>query len=327
MYDPAAPTPSVHLQHTLECPDASHHAPAAAQITPMQIKQQRREWADLYTAFSEAYCGPSPAPDKQTFLWALQCVRSRAFSGPHPGPPIQQRLASGAVLCTLGAAYVIWAHVSKGGVAGEGRGSRPAAAFLHLMPGEERLGGFSYALVSAPFNAQVPLESALNAAIAAALFNLLYDVLLSGRRRWYALLPGVDSINHSSHVEVRAFDPGCPVGPCAPAGWALDPKLQAPAHVFQHRNNHLAPPQSDVAYRVFGDSFELTTGSSFQPGEQVFISYVRGRFGVVEEVGKGHACWSHMAPCGPTFITAIPMRHVPRHHRVFRATTRCCSTM
>uniref|UniRef100_A0A1D1ZPQ4 SET domain-containing protein n=1 Tax=Auxenochlorella protothecoides TaxID=3075 RepID=A0A1D1ZPQ4_AUXPR len=156
---------------------------------PMQekIKQQRREWADLYTAFSEAYCGPSPAPDKQTFLWALQCVRSRAFSGPHPGPPIQQRLASGAALCTLGAAYVVWAHV--------------------------------------------PLESALNAAIAAALFNLLYDVLLSGRRRWYALLPGVDSINHSSHVE------------------------------------------SDVAYRVFGDSFELTTGSSFQPGEQVFISY------------------------------------------------------
>lgn len=164
--------------------------------------------------------------------------------------------------------------------------------------------------MSAPFNAQVPLESALNAAIAAALFNLLYDVLLSGRRRWYALLPGVDSINHSSHVEVRAFDPGCLVGPCAPAGWAPDPKLQAPAHVFQHRNDHLAPPQSDVAYRVFGDSFELTTGSSFQPGEQVFISYVRGRFGVVEEVGDmpaGHTCplrsnihdyYSH-APCPP----------------------------
>lgn len=48
-------------------------------------------------------------------------------------------------------------------------------------------------------NAQhIPLEQALNGAIAVLLFNLLYDVFLSQRLKWYAMCPVIDSINHDS---------------------------------------------------------------------------------------------------------------------------------
>ncbi len=47
-------------------------------------------------------------------------------------------------------------------------------------------------------NAQV-----LNGAIAAALFNLLYDVVLSQKVKWYAMCPVVDFLNHKSTVQVR----------------------------------------------------------------------------------------------------------------------------
>lgn len=51
--------------------------------------------------------------------------------------------------------------------------------------------------------AHVPLEQALNGAIAAAMFNLLYDIILSNKLKWYALCPIIDSMNHSSKVESR----------------------------------------------------------------------------------------------------------------------------
>ena len=44
----------------------------------------------------------------------------------------------------------------------------------------------------------------LNAAIAAALFNLIYDYLLSQRVKWYSMLPWVDLMNHCGTVEVRS---------------------------------------------------------------------------------------------------------------------------
>jgi hypothetical protein len=42
----------------------------------------------------------------------------------------------------------------------------------------------------------------LNGAIAAALFNLLYDVLLSQKVKWYAMCPVIDFLNHKSSVKV-----------------------------------------------------------------------------------------------------------------------------
>ena len=47
------------------------------------------------------------------------------------------------------------------------------------------------------------LVQVLNGAIAAALFNLLYDVVLSQKVKWYALCCVLDFINHSSRVQAR----------------------------------------------------------------------------------------------------------------------------
>lgn len=65
-----------------------------------------------------------------------------------------------------------------------------------------KLGGFVAAAGLAYVTwAHVPLEQALNGAIAAAVFNLLYDVVLSSKLKWFALCPVIDAINHSSKVE------------------------------------------------------------------------------------------------------------------------------
>ena len=42
----------------------------------------------------------------------------------------------------------------------------------------------------------------LNGAIAAALFNLLYDLVLSQKVKWYAMCPVVDFMNHNSSIQV-----------------------------------------------------------------------------------------------------------------------------
>ena len=41
----------------------------------------------------------------------------------------------------------------------------------------------------------------LNGAIAAALFNLIYDLVLSQKVKWYAMCPVVDFMNHKSSIE------------------------------------------------------------------------------------------------------------------------------
>ena len=43
----------------------------------------------------------------------------------------------------------------------------------------------------------------LNGAIAAVLFNIIYDTILSQKLKWYALCPVIDSMNHRSSVQVR----------------------------------------------------------------------------------------------------------------------------
>ena len=45
----------------------------------------------------------------------------------------------------------------------------------------------------------------LNGAIAAALFNLLYDLVLSQKVKWYAMCPVVDFMNHNSSIQVSPF--------------------------------------------------------------------------------------------------------------------------
>lgn len=54
--------------------------------------------------------------------------------------------------------------------------------------------------------AHIPIEQILNGAIAAVLFNIIYDLVLSSKLRWYALASVIDSINHSSFSQVSLPD-------------------------------------------------------------------------------------------------------------------------
>lgn len=46
------------------------------------------------------------------------------------------------------------------------------------------------------------LMQVLNAGIAAVLFNIMYDALLSRRLRWFAMIPIIDYCNHSPSIQV-----------------------------------------------------------------------------------------------------------------------------
>ena len=134
------------------------------------IAAQRASWAASFDAYAAAHpASPLLAPGgvvhawagdgvppRDRFLWALACVRSRAFSGPYAGPPLRTRAALAGALTVAGAASIVLAHA--------------------------------------------PPDQVLSGAVAAALFNLLYDVLLSARVRWHAMAPLVDMANHDGGV-------------------------------------------------------------------------------------------------------------------------------
>lgn len=117
-----------------------------------QVQQQKQSWHNHYKNVQAASTDNPMGEDD--LVWALECVRSRAFSGPYSGPPVKDRakLVLPFVLAAL--AYTQVAHL--------------------------------------------PLEQILNGAIAAVLFNIIYDTLLSRKLRWFALCPVIDSMNHQS---------------------------------------------------------------------------------------------------------------------------------
>ncbi|CAL5224402.1 g7084 [Coccomyxa viridis] len=100
---------------------------------------------------------PGTPVTEADLTWAIQAVRSRAFSGPYAGPPLKSRVKIAGALALLAGVFVTAAHV--------------------------------------------PLEQVLNGAIAAALFNLLYDLVLSQKVKWYAMCPVVDFMNHNSSIQ------------------------------------------------------------------------------------------------------------------------------
>jgi len=118
------------------------------------IMKQKEDWSKLYQEFQKNSKGTIKTYEE--FLWALENVRSRSFSGPYAGSPIKDRVTMALLLAAGGAGY---------------------AAFSHI-----------------------PLESLLNAGISVACFNLLYDLVLSSRLKWYAMCPIIDSLNHSGVV-------------------------------------------------------------------------------------------------------------------------------
>jgi hypothetical protein len=129
------------------------------------IGRQKAEWTRLYQEFqskgranaSSSTSSTSPPITYDDFVWALENVRSRSFSGPYAGTPIKDRLLMGGALAAAGLGYA--------------------------------------------FIAKIPTESVLNAGISVACFNLLYDLVLSSRLKWYAMCPIIDSLNHSGRVK------------------------------------------------------------------------------------------------------------------------------
>jgi hypothetical protein len=71
-------------------------------------------------------------------------------------------------------------------------------------PAERARGAAIVGLVGTAYVAwqHLPLQQALNGAMAAAVFNVVYDLLLSSKAKWYAMCPVIDLVNHSSRVEV-----------------------------------------------------------------------------------------------------------------------------
>lgn len=119
------------------------------------VIKQKEDWSRLYQEFQDNLKGNKKTYEE--FLWALENVRSRSFSGPYAGSPIKDRLTMALVLAAGGAGYAAISHI--------------------------------------------PLESLLNAGISVACFNLLYDLVLSSRLKWYAMCPIIDSLNHSGFVK------------------------------------------------------------------------------------------------------------------------------
>ncbi|KAI7838732.1 hypothetical protein COHA_007528 [Chlorella ohadii] len=120
-----------------------------------EIRQQQAAWRQQYDKFCAA--AKQGKHSYEDFLWALENVRSRAFSGPYTGSSVGEKARTLGLLLAAGGAYAAWQ--------------------------------------------QLPLEQALNGLISVLVFNIIYDLLLSKKLKWYALCPVVDAINHSSLVE------------------------------------------------------------------------------------------------------------------------------
>lgn len=122
-----------------------------------QIQRQQQRWERQFQELKAALTPGAPPVTWDDFLWAMENVRSRSFSGPYTGATFKEKLQSAGVVLVGGGAYVAWAHL--------------------------------------------PLQQALNGLLAAVMFNLIFDVLLSQKLKWHSLCPVVDSVNHSSLVE------------------------------------------------------------------------------------------------------------------------------
>ncbi|PSC74531.1 SET domain-containing 4 [Micractinium conductrix] len=122
-----------------------------------EIRQQQASWRQQYDKFAAALQPGAGPCSWEDFLWAVENVRSRAFSGPYTGSSVGEKARTLGLLLAAGGGYTLWAHL--------------------------------------------PLEQALNGLISVLVFNIMYDLLISQKLKWYALCPVVDAINHNSLVE------------------------------------------------------------------------------------------------------------------------------
>eukprot|EP00177_Eucheuma_denticulatum_P005839 GFKZ01010652.1.p1 GENE.GFKZ01010652.1~~GFKZ01010652.1.p1 ORF type:complete len:467 (+),score=54.47 GFKZ01010652.1:139-1539(+) len=133
------------------------------------IKEQRRSYTNLYQRINS---NPSNALARSMtyndFVWAVECVRSRAFSGPLEVAPFRERLR---LFLFIAINTCIW----------------PAA---HVLPWEKALNG------------------GLTALFALSVYDIITPKILKFVQgvelRRFAMTPGIDFLNHSSSVSGKA---------------------------------------------------------------------------------------------------------------------------
>lgn len=63
----------------------SERASVSQEQIHVQVEQQKQSWHEHYKNMQAASVGVSVT--EEDLVWALECVRSRAFSGPYSGQP------------------------------------------------------------------------------------------------------------------------------------------------------------------------------------------------------------------------------------------------
>ena len=238
-------------------------------LSCLQVQQQQQSWHEHYKNVQKASTGSTVS--EAELIWALECVRSRAFSGPYSGVLAKTARPSGSViryvyklcvnhlthlceglpgdlpfsftaatarsggiccrkpssthqkecavawlpgLCLYPTVLVRCFHLSLSTAQCSSIGTNISVTQLLRMrsachigpPVKERAKAvipFLLAALAYTKLAHLPLEQILNGAIAAVLFNIIYDTLLSRKLKWFAMCPVIDSMNHQSTSTVR----------------------------------------------------------------------------------------------------------------------------
>jgi len=71
-----------------------------------EIAKQRELWHGLYDRYCSA-CGSASPPSREVFVHAIECVRSRTFSGPYEGSNWETRIKQYGLVLVLAVLYVL----------------------------------------------------------------------------------------------------------------------------------------------------------------------------------------------------------------------------
>jgi hypothetical protein len=160
------------------------------------VHEQRKTYRRIYDALVADVTG-KPWINYDEFVWAVECVRSRSFAGELEVASFKERSKLFVFVGALAAASAIYGTVSAADAA----------------------------------------NGALTAIFALAMYDLLTPRILGAmqgvRLKRYALVPGVDFINHASRVNGRA----------------------------------------EVSFEYFQEKFQVSCGEDYSAGDEVAISY------------------------------------------------------
>lgn len=160
------------------------------------VHDLRRSYMSQYSAIV-AENREKPWITYEEFIWAVQCIRSRAFSGELEVAPFKERFRLFTFVAAIAA----------------------VSASTGVLTGSAALNG------------------ALTAISSLAMYDILTPRILSAvqgiRLKRYALVPGIDFVNHASRVNQKA----------------------------------------EVSYEYFLDSFAVACGEDYKAGDEVAISY------------------------------------------------------